>query len=322
MTLKISSTGGSGDISVIGMECPRSVHLRRSGWRRRRMPHYFWHGALVHLWGLAPYRKMKNLTVIDMPTQGREHAEDVLAHGIFTEPQEDGTEISSPAETSFELTETIPVETESMLTVWDEQRPLTVVACEQKLSTAPFNPLTGSLDGEAQDLDFIITGRVDLVLLDLETDRLKIRDLKTSQAKLSQNHMLEWGYLLQLGGYSYLWAACKGQDTPDLACLVLTKQKTVEAVRNNFGEYRFPTMPIEKIYQITYDRFFSAAKNFRACERMERQVGPEKAWPQNPNRCIGRFGQLCEYHPLCFPWAHPKPEKVIEETLINERNVA
>lgn len=310
-TLYISAAGGSGQGVLEVFECPRKVLYRRQGWKYRAKPSYFWFGSRIHLHAFRPYLTPNEAD--NLPERARQDVERICKSGMYSykfQPaeQEQEVEVQENAEVTPEDVASLPDIASLQMDVWQERLydPDRVIACEKLQVAEPRDPSTGEMPHEAEELNFRIVRRSDLLLGDGKVDA--IRDLKTAKGPLTDIAIKEFGYHLQLSTDRYVNSALGNPDVADIGFFLLTKHKKRETI----AKYAVD-MPLERAlpFHQVFEIYMQAARLLRQCEDTE-------AWPQNYASCEGRFSP-CIFQALCFPekWGTQEElEKHIRELLV------
>jgi len=293
----LSHSGGSGfNVSAV-WDCPRKAALKLLGWKNKLKPMYFITGGIVHQHAFHPYLGQGDVN----PAGARQRIETVISTEKYTEEYTNSQGEVKTVTSDVELTDKdradAPTSVENMLTVWDQCKyhPGQVVACERLVISPVLDPDTGNAPGICDGIQF--AGRLDLAIN--KGDGVSLRDLKTAASAIKPGWLSDVGYTMQLSSYSYLWAAKTGEKLKDLGLFPLVKNKTVAGIAKHAVE-----MVLDQSFswQHVYEALVTTVEQIKTYEK-------RKFWPQcHPSQCVGRFGQVCQFAPLCYSDQFPEGE--------------
>lgn len=278
--MKLSIAGGSGWDAGIVLLCGQMHFLKyEMAWKLKKMPGYFAFGILFH----EAYFKND----IEIFKKGWKEGR------LYDEDKDDDPGIEIDREES-KIAENIST-AEQMFTVVQNEK-LEIIETEKMLETPIIDPETGKTPEHLEGV--VVAGRSDLV--EIYEGEEQMGDLKTAQRKWSEAQALGG---IQLPTYRYL-RGCLGLKTHDKGnYLVITKTKNPA----------FQRLPVK----MGSADFFAVYEQFRQAAERIIEYRKAKRWPKNHKACIGSYGQLCQYHSICFPERYDNPEKLVNEKFVS-----
>ena len=243
------------------------------------MPGYFAFGILFH----AAYFKNDIEIFKKGWTEGR----------LYDEDKDDDPGFEIDREES-EVAETISKAKEMLCVVQNEN--LEIIETEKALKTPIIDPKTGKTPEHLEGV--MVSGRSDLV--EIYEGEEQMGDLKTAQRKWSEDQALGG---IQLPVYRYL-RGCLGLKTHNKGNYLIVTKTKVPAFQ------RLPVKMGSNDYFSVFEQFRSSAEKIIECRKSGQ-------WDHNCKACIGSYGQICIYHPLCFPERYDNPEELVNEKFVS-----
>jgi len=276
----LSFSGGSGGGIGEILSCPQKYYLKHiEKWQKKYIPKPLAFGITLHKSFL----------------QGISFKEQWSKGKIVDKIQEE--EIETPIENFTD--EEAPKEIEMGEKMLDRLKAenILIKEYEKSIFSDLIDPNTGN---EVYKDEIGLVCREDIIEIYNSSEDLS--DLKTSSTLWKPDN-IQGKHQLQV--YRYI-EACSGENTHDTGhYLIITKQKTPQFQRFSFKM-------TDDDHFLAYDMFKNAADIVLKCQK-------ENYYPKNPLACEGIYGQLCPYHPICFPHRYSNPEKVINETLVRRK---
>ncbi len=281
MTLSIA--GGTGIAAEKVLGCPHYHYQKYElGWRIKRMPHPLAFGICIH----------DCCFVNDFDR--------------FTTAWERGTILNDKDEPAWPIArDESDIEgdvslAKKMFDVFQE-KDLELKDIEAKFETPIINPLDGKTPSHLEGV--WVSGRRDMV--EIYHGSEDISDLKTAAKRWPEHQARgEPG----LPTYRYLEACCgyKSHNTGHYLALTKTKSPVLQRNTIKMGDNDFFAV---------YTKFKAAAEailRYRGDAKGKKK--PAAAWPKT-GPCLGKFQQLCQFHPLCFPERYDNPAELVNENL-------
>lgn len=273
----LSYSGGSGGGIGEILSCPHKYYLKRiEKWYKKRMSKPLAFGIAIH------EAFLEGISFGELWGKGK-IVNKIKDEEIET-PIEGFTDEEAPEEIQMGERMVDRLKTEDIL----------IKEHEKSIFSDLINPSTGN---EVYKDEIGLVCREDIIEIYNSSEDLS--DIKTSSS-LWKPETAQGKNQIQV--YRYI-EACSGEDTHNTGhYLIITKQKTPQFQRFTFDM-------TDDDHFLAFDMFKGAADTILKCQK-------ENYYPKNPLACEGMFGQLCEYHPICFPHRYSNPEEEINKTLI------
>lgn len=277
--LRFSPSGGSGIKLSLILECEKKYYWKHvEGWREAKTGKNLAFGILLH-----QTFQFRNFTPFKTQwRRGTLEAADEGSEGKIIDRDE------GDIEADIQLAERM----HNRLMAEE----IDVLEHETYLHATPVDPDTGDTPGNMER--FEICGTRDM--LERYDGRLIMSDLKTSRNRWKPEDALG---SQQMQTYRYV-EACGGYDVQNEGSfLVITKHKK-EPILD-----RFEIEMNDDDHFAVFNMLRQTADAICRCEKTNE-------YRMNTASCIGAYGLLCPYHPLCFPHRYSSPEAEINEHLI------
>jgi len=167
---------------------------------------------------------------------------------------------------------------------------------ESFIAATPMDPETGDTPECLENI--IVCGTRDMI--EDYKGRHILSDLKTARGRWSDKDALG---SMQLQTYRYA-EACANEDIHDEGSFIVVTKHKKEPILE-----RFHVKMNDDDHFAVYDTLYAAGSAIKRCSE-------SGCYRRNTANCKGMFGDLCPYHPFCFPHRYEDPEEVINEKLV------